>query len=73
MFWSQRGAEELLSIHCLIMSPHFEAAWNARQPILASQRQKARRWSPLCQPTFLFGNRSEVLIFRGGWSVWFEI
>jgi hypothetical protein len=27
------------------MGPHFEAAWNARQPILEQQRQKARRWS----------------------------
>lgn len=45
MFWSQRGAEDLLSIRCLIMGPHFEAAWNARQPILAHQRLKARRWS----------------------------
>lgn len=45
MFWSQRGGEDLLTIRCLIMGPHFEAAWNARQPILAQQRLKARRWS----------------------------
>jgi hypothetical protein len=45
MFWSQRGGEDLLQIRCLIMGPHFEAAWNARQPILEQQRQKARRWS----------------------------
>jgi hypothetical protein len=45
MFWSQRGGEDLLQIRCLIMGPHFEAAWNARQPILAQQRRKARRWA----------------------------
>jgi hypothetical protein len=45
MFWSKRGGEDLLQIRCLIMGPHFEAAWNARQPILQQQRRKARRWS----------------------------
>ena len=46
MFWSQRGAEDLLGLRCLIMGPHFEAAWQGRGPIIARQRAKARRWSP---------------------------
>ncbi len=45
MFWSQHGAEDLLSIRCLLLGPHFEAAWKGRLPILAKQRAKARRWS----------------------------
>jgi len=45
MFWSKRGGEDLLSLRCLMMGPHFDAAWNARRPILAAQRLKARRWS----------------------------
>lgn len=45
MFWSKRGGEDILSLRCLIMGPHFEAAWQARQPILERQRRKARRWS----------------------------
>lgn len=44
MFWSQRGAEDLLSLRCLILGPHFDAAWKARAPILAAQRARARRW-----------------------------
>lgn len=46
MFWSERGAEDLLSLRCLLLGPHFDASWNARAPILAAQRKKARRWSP---------------------------
>jgi Uncharacterised protein family (UPF0236) len=45
MFWSQRGAEDLLGLRCLLLGPHFDAAWKARTPILATRRQKARRWS----------------------------
>ena len=45
MFWSQHGAEDLLSLRCLLLGPHFDAAWKARLPILAKQRTKARRWS----------------------------
>jgi hypothetical protein len=45
MFWSERGAENLLQIRCLIMSRNFDAVWDARQPILEQQRRKARRWS----------------------------
>ena len=46
MFWSQAGAENLLSLRCLIIGPHFEAAWQARRGILRYQRLKARRWEP---------------------------
>lgn len=45
MFWSQRGGEDMLSLRCLIMGSEFDAAWNARLPILALQRKKALRWS----------------------------
>jgi len=46
MFWGQRGAESLLTLRCLLLGPHFNAAWEARKPILAAQREKGRRWSP---------------------------
>lgn len=45
MFWSKRGADDLLALRCLILGPHFDAAWSARRSILATQRNKARRWS----------------------------
>ena len=46
MFWSLPGAEHLLSLRCLLLGPHFDAAWEARKPILAAQRNQARRWIP---------------------------
>jgi hypothetical protein len=46
MFWSQHGAEDLLSLRCLLLGPHFESAWKARAPTLSAQRQKARHWNP---------------------------
>jgi hypothetical protein len=45
MFWSQRGGEDLVSLRCLIIGPHFDAAWQGRRNILAKERAKARRWS----------------------------
>ena len=45
MFWSETGAENILQLRCLIRSPHFEAAWHARRPILQARHAKARRWS----------------------------
>jgi hypothetical protein len=44
MFWSGSGAENILSLRCLIKSPHFKAAWQARRPIIAARQAKARRW-----------------------------
>lgn len=44
MFWSVSGAEHLLSLRCLLLGPHLDAAWEARKPILAAQRNHARRW-----------------------------
>jgi len=44
MFWSGSGAENILSLRCLIKSPHFHAAWQARRPIIAVRQAKARRW-----------------------------
>jgi len=44
MFWGQAGAENILQLRCLVKSPHFEAAWQARRPILAARQAKARRW-----------------------------
>ena len=46
LFWSEHGAEDLLSLRCLLPGPHFEAAWQARRSILETRRQKERRWSP---------------------------
>lgn len=45
MFWSEDGAENLLSLRCLILGPHDADAWAARPKIIAQQRAKARRWS----------------------------
>jgi hypothetical protein len=44
MFWGEAGAENILQLRCLLKSPHFEAAWQARRPILAARQAKARRW-----------------------------
>ena len=46
MFWSETGAEDLLSLRCQILGPHFNRLWHARAQIRALQRQRARRWSP---------------------------
>ena len=45
MFWGEEGAENILQLRCLLKSPHFKAAWQARRPILAAKQAKARRWS----------------------------
>jgi len=45
MFWSQRGAEDLLSLRCLVLDPRFDEAWNAMPQILEQQARKARRWT----------------------------
>lgn len=44
MFWSEPGAENILSLRCLMLGPHFDAAWKARRELLAQQQIKARRW-----------------------------
>jgi len=46
MFWSEHGAEDILSLRCLVLGPHFDAAWKARRALLTRQQAKARRWSP---------------------------
>gem|GEM_PF-1493333 len=46
MFWSEVGAEDILSLRCLVLGPHFDAAWQERRNILAREKVKARRWSP---------------------------
>ena len=45
MFWGNPGANALLGVRCQILGPNFEAAWQARKPILATQRRKALQWS----------------------------
>lgn len=44
MFWGEEGAENILQLRCLLKSPHFEAACQARRPILVTRQAKARRW-----------------------------
>ena len=44
MFWSETGAEDLLSLRCQIIGPQFDAVWQARRQLLASKQAKARRW-----------------------------
>lgn len=44
MFWSLSGAENILQMRCLIKSPHFDAAWQARRPLLVARQAKKRRW-----------------------------
>ena len=46
MFWSEAGAEDLLSLRCQILGPHFDEVWKTRIHIRAKQREHARRWSP---------------------------
>jgi hypothetical protein len=45
MFWSETGAENLLSLRCLLLGPHAAAAWEARPQIVALHHAKARRWT----------------------------
>lgn len=45
MFWGEAGAENILQLRCLLKSPHFQAAWQARRPMIAARQAKARRWS----------------------------
>lgn len=45
MFWGNPGANALLGVRCQILRPNFEAAWQARKPVLATQRRKAPQWS----------------------------
>ncbi len=45
MFWSQTGAENILSLRCLVLGPHFDAAWAELKTIKAKEQLKARRWS----------------------------
>jgi hypothetical protein len=44
MFWSQAGAENILSLRCLVLGPHFDAAWTELKTINAQEQLKARRW-----------------------------
>lgn len=46
MFWSQAGAQDILGLRCLVLGPHFDAAWKQRRRLLANQQAKARRWAP---------------------------
>ena len=46
MFWSESGAEDLLSLRCQIMGPHFNKVWRTRADIRAKERERARRWTP---------------------------
>lgn len=46
MFWSEHGAEDLLSLRCQIIGPHFNRIWNHRSTIRLRQQQRDRRWSP---------------------------
>ncbi len=46
MFWSEQGAQNILGLRCLMLGPHFEAAWEIRRKILEEERRKARRWLP---------------------------
>lgn len=45
MFCGEAGAENILQLRCLLKSPHFEAAWQARRPLIAARQAKAHRWS----------------------------
>ena len=45
MFWSEPGAENILSLRCLILGPHFEEAWETRRRRLTQELSKAPRWS----------------------------
>ena len=38
------GAENILRMLCIIKGRHFDAAWQARRPLLAARQSMARRW-----------------------------
>ena len=44
MFWSQTGAENILSLRCLVLGQNFDDAWKELKTINAIQQLKARRW-----------------------------
>ena len=44
MFWSQSGAENILSLRCLVLGQNFDDAWKELKTINAKQQLKARRW-----------------------------
>jgi hypothetical protein len=44
MFWSEAGAEDILSLRCQIIGPRFDALWQARRQLLEVKQLKARRW-----------------------------
>ena len=44
MFWSKKGAENILGLRCLFLGPHFEDAWKIRQNLRKEQKRKTRRW-----------------------------
>ncbi len=46
MFWSETGAQNILGLRCLVLGPHFDAAWRTRRKLLEQERRKARRWLP---------------------------
>jgi hypothetical protein len=52
MFWSGAGAEDILSLRCLVLGPNFDATWKARRQLLYQQQAKSRRWTPE-QPVIL--------------------
>ncbi len=44
MFWSHTGAENILSLRCLVLGPHFDSAWNELRTLKIKEQMKARRW-----------------------------
>lgn len=45
MFWSGKGAENMLELRCLVLGPHFDDAWKERRNLVARRKAKERRWS----------------------------
>jgi hypothetical protein len=45
MFWSKRGAENILDMRCLFLGPDFERVWERRIELKIEQKRKARRWN----------------------------
>lgn len=46
MFWSKRGAENILDMRCLFLGSDLERVWEKRIELKAEQKSKARRWNP---------------------------
>ena len=44
MFWSQSGAENILSLRCLVLGQNFDDDWKELKTINAKQQLQARRW-----------------------------